>query len=49
MRERRKRRPRALRRRNERRPFLIDPEDFDFMDDCELHDWMYGNPSEGIS
>lgn len=44
MRERRKSKPR--RRRNERRPFLIDPEDFDFMDDCELSDWMYGNPSD---
>ncbi len=35
-------------RRNDRRPFMIDAEEFDFMDDLEMHDWMYGNPSEGL-
>jgi hypothetical protein len=41
-----KRKPRVRTRRIERRPFMIDAEDFDFMDDCEMHDWMFGNPSD---
>jgi hypothetical protein len=42
-----KRKPRARTRRHPtRRPFLIDAEDFEFMDDCEMYDWMYGFPSD---
>jgi hypothetical protein len=40
----RRRKPRAHRRAR-KRPFMIEADDFDFMDDCELSDWMYGNPS----
>ena len=47
MRVRGKQKPRTrTRRHNERRPYLIDAEDFDFMDDCEMFDWMFGNPSD---
>jgi len=28
---------------------MIDAEEFDFMDDFELHDWMLGFPSENQS
>lgn len=45
LREREMRRHRIRLRRRTSRPFLIDAEDFDFMDDCEMHDWMFGNPS----
>jgi hypothetical protein len=31
------------RRRKERRPFMIDVEDFDFVDEIELLDWMLGS------
>ncbi|MDB5607765.1 MAG: hypothetical protein JWP25_4665 [Bradyrhizobium sp.] len=49
MRTREKRKPRTRRRRSACRSFLIDPEDFEFMDDLEMHDWMYGNPSGQIT
>jgi hypothetical protein len=45
--EKRKQNTRAHRRIS-RRPYLIDAEDFDFMDDYELHDWMFGNPSDAV-
>lgn len=28
------------------RPYLIDADEFDFIDDFELHDWMLGLPSK---
>ncbi len=46
VRESRGKKPRRARVRNARRQFMIDAEEFDFMDDCEMYDWMYGNPSE---
>jgi hypothetical protein len=44
---RRKKKPRDRSRHSARRPYMIDAEEFDFMDDCEMYDWMYGNPTEG--
>lgn len=44
----RRKKPHARhRRRNQPRPYMIDAEEFDFMDDCEMHDWMFGFPTEG--
>jgi hypothetical protein len=45
-RTRRTSKPRTHHHHSPRRPFLIDPEDFEFMDDLEMFDWMYGYPAD---
>jgi hypothetical protein len=35
--------------RNERRPFLIDIEDFETVEELEMDDWMFGSSEGGQS